>query len=88
MEVPGTRTGDEVTTDERLTHLESQVRNHDVAIDLLVSIGERQQTLLEEIRQDVKETRQDAKMTQRLWVHLARKHGWLEDEDWPPPDSA
>lgn len=77
-----------MTTDERLTHLESQVRNHDVAIDLLVSIGERQQTLLEEIRQDVKETRQDAKMTQRLWVHLARKHGWLDEGDWPPPDSA
>ena len=74
-----------MTDDERLTHVESQVRNHDVAVDLLVSIAARQQTLLEEIREDVKETRHHAAMTQRLWVHLARKHGWLEDEDWPPP---
>jgi hypothetical protein len=44
-------------------------------------MGERQQTLLEEIRQDVKEARQDSAMTRRLWVHLARKNGWLEDED-------
>ncbi len=67
-----------MTTEERLTYLESQVRNHDVAIDLLISIGERQQTLLEEIKEDTS-------MTRRLWVHLARKNGWLEDEDWPPP---
>lgn len=76
-----------MTEDERLTHLESQVRNHDVAIDLLINIADRQQTLLEEIREDVKETKRHAAATQRLWVHLARKHGWLEEEDWPPPEA-
>jgi hypothetical protein len=70
-----------MTTEERFIELESKARSHDVAIDLLISMGERQQTLLEEIRQDVKEARQDSAMTRRLWVHLARKNGWLEDED-------
>ena len=74
-----------MTTEERLTHLESQVRNHDVAIDLLISIGERQQALLERMDSHLEETRQDAAMTRRLWVHLAKKNGWMEDEDWPPP---
>ncbi len=67
-----------MTAEERFIELESKARSHDVAIDLLISIGERQHTLLEEIRQD-------CAMTRRLWVHLARKNGWLEDADWPPP---
>ncbi len=73
-----------MTMEERVTHLETQVRNHDVAIDLLISIGERQQILLEEQRGLLREIKEDAAMTRRLWVHLARKNGWLEDGDWPP----
>ncbi len=103
-----------MTTEDRLTHLESQVRNHDVAIDLLISIGERQQALLERMeerleeqrkeiaeyrdetsehrqevadhRREVAEYRREAAQYRRLWIHLARKNGWLEDEDWPPPE--
>jgi chromosome segregation ATPase len=40
---------------------------------------------LVEHRAEVAEYRRDARQYQRLWVHLARKHGWVEDEDWPPP---
>ena len=74
-----------MTTEERLGRVERTGEYHEARIGLLESIAERQQALLEEIRADVKETKRHADMTQRLWVHLARKYGWLEDEDWPPP---
>jgi hypothetical protein len=35
---------------------------------------EHQQEVLEEIRRD-------AKQTQRLWVRLAQRYGWLEEDD-------
>ena len=41
----------------------------------LIAIGERQQGMLEEIRRD-------ARQTQRLWTHLARTHGWLDDQEF------
>ena len=75
-----------MTTEERLAAVEHSIQHHDVSVNLLIGIAERQQTLLEEIREDVKETKRHANTTQRLWVHLARKNGWLEDEDWPPPE--
>ncbi len=32
------------------------------------------------------EYRRDARQVQHLLVYLARKNGWLDDEDWPPPE--
>ncbi len=32
------------------------------------------------------ELQREAVQFRRLWTHLARKHGWLDDEDWPPPE--
>ena len=60
--------------EERIQQLETSSRTHDVMLNLMISIGERQQEILEEIRRD-------ARQTQRLWVRLAQKHGWLEDDD-------
>ena len=42
--------------------------------NLLIGISERQQVLLEQIQRD-------GQKTQRLWVNLCKKYGWLEDED-------
>ena len=63
-----------MTTQDRIEALEQTVRTHDVMINLLVSIGERQQELLEEIRRDNQQT-------QRLWARLAQRYGWLDDDD-------
>ena len=30
----------------------------------------------------VEEVRQDTNMTRNLWVRLARRYGWLEDDDF------
>ena len=57
-----------------LEGLEEIIRNHDARMNLLASIAERQQTLLEEIKRD-------SSQTQRLWVNLSRRYGWLEDGD-------
>ena len=57
-----------------LESLEEIIRHHDARMNLLDSIAERQQTLLEEIKRD-------SSQTQRLWVNLSRKYGWLEDGD-------
>ena len=62
------------TIEERLAKLEIPVRNHDAMFNLLIGISERQQTLLEQVQRD-------GQKTQRLWVNLCKKYGWLEDED-------
>ena len=98
-----------MTTQERIEALEQTSRTHDAMLNLLISIGERQQDTADEHkgmlerqqglaerqqamleRQDVmverqqallEEVRRDSAQTQRLWVRLAERHGWLEDDD-------
>ena len=57
-----------------LESLDEMRAYHETRISLLESIAGRQQSLLEEVRRD-------AANTQRLWIHLCRKYGWLEDAD-------
>ena len=63
-----------MTLEERLAKLEIPVRNHDAMFNLLIGISERQQALLEQVQRD-------GQKTQRLWVNLCKKYGWLEEED-------
>ncbi len=70
--------------EERLTQVEQGIRNHDASIGLLIDIADRQQVLLERIDRRLEQVEQDTAMTRRLWVRLAQRYGWLEDEDWPP----
>ena len=63
-----------MTIEERLAKLEIPVRNHDAMFNLLIGISERQQALLEQVQRD-------GQKTQRLWVNLCKKYGWLDDED-------
>ena len=66
---------------ERIEALEQTSRTHDAMLNLLISIGERQQTTLERLEDLMAETRRDAQQTHRLWVKLAQRHGWLDDDD-------
>lgn len=77
-----------MTIQDRIEVLEQTSRTHDVMLNLLITIGERQQALLEEIQRDsrqtrelLQETRRDTQQTQRLWLRLAQKNGWLDDDD-------
>ena len=63
-----------MTTEERLNSLEGTQEYHDARIGLLESIAERLLVLIEE-------TKRDSAVTQRLWVQLAKRYGWLDDDD-------
>ena len=74
--------------EERVAQLEDTSRTHDVMLDMLISIGERQQEMLERHQEMLErqqemlaEVRRDAQQTQRLWVRLAQRYGWLDEND-------
>ena len=43
--------------------------------------------LLKQNSELLAEVRRDAQRTQRLWVRLAQKYGWIEEEDWDSSSS-
>ena len=70
-----------MTTEQRLARLEETDR-------ILAELAQRQQEQLDGIikmlqrqEEQLGEVREDAKMTRRMWVRLAKKHGWLDNED-------
>ena len=81
--------------EERIQQLGITSRTHDAMLNLLITISERQQdtldrqqglldrqqSTLERQEEILQEIRRDARQTQRLWVRLAQRHGWLEDDD-------
>ena len=95
--------------EERVAQLEGTSRTHEAMLNVLISIGERQQEMLErqqetqdrqqetqdrhqalldrhqallERQQELlAEVRRDAQQTQRLWVRLAQRYGWLDESD-------
>ncbi len=77
-----------MTAEERLTRLEETTNLLGELMATVVGMVQRQQDLIgqqQEIlaRQQelLDEVREDTKMTRRLWVRLAAKHGWLDDDD-------
>ena len=71
------------TIDDRLGKLEDIVTGQESQLMLLASIAERQQVTLERQVELLEEVRRDAAQTQRLWVNLCKKYGWLDDTDLP-----
>ena len=69
------------TIEERVAQLEDTSRTHEMMINLLISIGERQQEALERHQELLAEIHRDARQTQRLWVRLAQRYGWLDEND-------
>lgn len=59
---------------ERMQRLEEILARQEA---LLAQHDERMQRLDEQLV----EIRRDSRRTQRLWVRLAQRYGWLEDED-------
>ena len=63
-----------------LENLEESRRYHESRLNLLESIAERQQTLLEKLDAGLEEQKRYSANVHRLWVNLCRKYGWPEDE--------
>ena len=59
---------------EQLERHQEQLERHQETFADIARILQRQEEHLDEVRED-------AKMTRRLWVRLAKKYGWLDDED-------
>ena len=84
-----------MTTEERLDRLEEvtiQLTETDRKLsELMVEVIrlvhrqdgrlERQDEQIRQQKELLDEVREDTKMTRRLWVRLAAKHGWLDDDD-------
>ena len=77
------------TQDERLTRVEVKMRSHDELINLAYDILQhheermhRMDELIEQQKERLEEARRDANYSQKLWVHCARKYGWLDDDDF------
>jgi hypothetical protein len=50
--------------------------------NLLCTLLERHEAMFERQEAMLEEIRRDSKQTQRLWVRLAQRYGWIEDEDF------
>ena len=70
-----------MTIEKRVDNLERIAEGQEVQLRLLGLIAERAQTTLEQQSERLDEARRDTAKTQRLWVNLCKKYGWLEDED-------
>ncbi len=77
-----------MTTEERLDRLEEvTIQLKDTSLQLTKLMAEvirmvhRQDERLQHQQELLDEVRQDTKMTRRLWVRLATKHGWLDEDD-------
>jgi len=73
--------------EERTASLEMVAERHGQTIARLVYIAENQDQLLgrlltnqEATTQLLEEVIHDAATTRRLWLRLAQRHGWLDDE--------
>ena len=80
--------------EERVAFLEATAERHEQTLARLVSITENQDQLLDRLlanqetlqaNQDaivslLEELTRDAATTRRLWLRLAQRYGWLDDE--------
>ena len=81
--------------EERVTSLEATTRHQEQTIARLDAIVENHDQLLdrllanqEAIAQLLDEVVRDAAITRRLWLRLAQRYGWLDDEqNGAQPDS-
>ncbi len=72
---------------QTLARQNEEIARHSEAMVAIVETLARHDQRHEDFRESMEEYRREASQMQRLWVHLARKNGWLEDEDWPPPEN-
>ena len=77
-----------MTTEQRLAHLERQegrlltlLERMDERIEQNKVRIEQNKERTEENKERIEQNERHLAALQRLWVRLAQKHGWLEDED-------
>ena len=58
---------------QHLARLDAMIADHDQLFDRILAIEERLDMRQEELERD-------AAVTRRLWLRLAQRYGWLDDE--------
>ena len=63
-----------------MARLASIAQDHDQLLERLVANQETLQANLEAIVSLLEEVTRDAAITRRLWLRLAQRYGWIDDE--------
>ena len=66
--------------EQTIARLGSIAENHDQLLDRLLANQETLQANQEAIVSLLEELTRDAATTRRLWLRLAQRYGWLDDE--------
>ena len=66
--------------EQTIARLVSIAENHDQLLDRLLANQETLQANQEAMVSLLEELTQDAATTRRLWLRLAQRYGWLDDE--------
>lgn len=76
---------------DQSTILTNQQKILEEHTDILRALTDNVRVITDNVRaltENMDELRRDARHTQRLWIRLAQKNGWLDDEDlWDERDS-
>ena len=70
-----------MTTEQRLAHLERQEGRLLTLLERMDERIEQNKVRIEQNKERIEQNERHLAALQRLWVRLAQKHGWLEDED-------
>jgi hypothetical protein len=60
--------------------MEERVSQLERLAELQVGYNENVVALLSRVTEVLEETREDVRMTRRLWVRLSQRYGWLDDD--------
>ena len=66
---------------ETVDRHQETLERHQALLDRQQALLERQQETLDRQEELLAEVRRDAQQTQRLWVRLAQRYGWLDEND-------
>ena len=65
----------------RLEVHEQRLEAHDETIRLLTEVLARNERRIEQNEALLEEVNRDSAQTRRLWVRLAQRYGWLDDDE-------
>ena len=66
--------------EQTIARLDAIAENHDQLLERLLANQETLQANQEAIASLLEEVTRDAATTRRLWLRLAQRYGWLDDE--------
>ena len=66
--------------EQTIARLDSMIEDHDQLLDRIIANQEALQANHQAIVSLLEEVTREAAVTRRLWLRLAQRYGWLDDE--------